>query len=114
MEESAARKELSEFLLQQKQHGCLRRTLCLVLFNRGYSEQSVGLALGINPKTAHAAKIDMSKAGKDKREKSGKRVHLDSSTAQLKRINDKKMLTKYLELVDKVLAESAQKEKGNE
>ena len=61
--------------------------------------------MNINPKSAHAMKIDFSKKGKESIEKKGKRVHLDPSTAQLKRVQGKKVLTKFLELVEKLLAE---------
>ena len=106
-----ARKELQNFKLQQLEHGAKSGELCRVLFHKGYTEAEVGKVMCVDPKTAHAAKIDFSVAGKAKAEKTGKRVHLDFSKAQLKRINGKKQLTRFLELVDKVLAKS-EKVKG--
>jgi len=100
---SEARKELDAFLSKQQKLGCKRRDIALVLFARGYTESQVGRAMTISPKSAAAMKVDFSKAGKEKREKTGKRVHLDPSTAQLKRVNGQKMLTKFLSLVDAVL-----------
>lgn len=106
MEKSKNRVALESMLEQQKTLGCKRRDLCLVLFARGYSEKSVGLLLNIDPRSAHAAKIDFSAAGKAKAEKTGKkRIHLDFTKAQLKRVNGKKMLTAFLSLAEKVLAE---------
>ncbi len=114
MEPSNVRKELNAFLQKQEELGCKRRDICLVLVARGYTERQIGLVLGINPKSAAAMKIDFSKEGKTKAEKTGKRVHLDPSKAQLKRVDGKKMLTKFLDLVEKVLAEEGQKEKTHE
>jgi len=111
---SDARVELDAFLSKQQELGAKRRDIALVMFARGYSEAQVGKVMGINPKSAHAMKVDFSKKGKEAREKKGKRLHLDPSKAQLKRVEGKKMLTVFVDLVEKVLAEGEPKETAHE
>ncbi len=114
MDKSKARVEIETFMKQQVEDlGARRRDIALVLFQRGYTEKQVGLVMGVNPKSAHAMKVDFSKKGKESIEKKGKRVHLDPSTASLKRVNGQKVLTKFLDLVEKVLAEEGRKEQVN-
>lgn len=104
---SETRKILNAFMKQQVEElGARRRDIALVLFARGYTERQVGLIMDINPKSAHAMKVDFSKKGKEAREKKGKLVYIKPETANLKRVNGQKVLTKFIALVDKVLAES--------
>ncbi len=104
------RKELDDFMKQQVELGAKRRDIALVLFQRQYTEREVGLVMGINPKSAHAMKVNFSKAAKAKQEKTGKRVHLDPSTANLKRVNGKKVITKFVALCDAFLSQEVGKE----
>jgi hypothetical protein len=104
------REELQEFLKTQQSLGCKRRDIALVLFARGYTEKQVGLVMGINPKSAHAMKVDFSKKGKEAREKQGKPVHLDASTANLKRVGGKKQMTRLITLVDAFLAQDGKEQ----
>lgn len=111
MEKSKVRKELDAFLEQQKELGAKRRDVALVLFARNYTERQVGFVMGIDPRSAAAMKVDFSKKGKESIEKKGKRIHLDPSKSNLKRVAGKKVITRFIELCDKVLAES-EKAKG--
>ena len=97
------REELDAFLNKQKELGTKRRDICHVLFARQYTESAVGKVMGFTAKTAAAMKVDLSKAGRAKAEKIGKRVHYDFSKANLKRVSGKKVLTQFLSLVDAVL-----------
>jgi hypothetical protein len=106
MEQSKIRKELDAFMKQQKELGAKRRDIALVLFARGYTEKNVGLVMSIDPRSAAAMKVDFSKKGKESIEKKGKRIHLDPAKANLKRVAGKKVITRFIELCDKVLAES--------
>jgi len=106
MEKSKVRKELDAFMEQQKELGAKRRDIALVLFARGYTEKNVGLVMSIDPRSAAAMKVDFSKKGKESIEKKGKRIHLDPAKANLKRVAEKKVITRFIELCDKVLAES--------
>ncbi len=107
---SEVRKSLDAFMKQQVELGARRRDIALVLFARGYTEKQVGLVMDVNPKSAHAMKVDFSKKGKEAREKKGKRLHLDPSKATLRRVSGRKMTTKFIELVDKVLESEAAKD----
>jgi hypothetical protein len=105
MEESAARKELDDMIQAQQVAGLLRRDLALILYARNLSEVEVAKIMKVHPKTAHAFKIDFSIKGKERREKTGKRVHLDGTNLSLKRINGAKVTSKMLSLIQVVLAE---------
>jgi hypothetical protein len=108
------RKELDAFLNKQKELGAKRRDICHVLFARQYTESAVGKVMGFTAKTAAAMKVDLSKAGRAKAEKIGKRVHYDFSKANLKRVSGKKVLTQFLSLVEQLLAEECPKEQAHE
>ncbi len=112
MEKSKVRKELDAFMEQQKELGAKRRDIALVLFARGYTEKNVGFAMSIDPRSAAAMKVDFSKKGKESIETKGKRIHLDPSKANLKRINGQKVLTKFIALVDKVLEEEGKENRN--
>ena len=101
---SEARKQLDAMLKEQVELGGKRRDIALVLFQRGYTERQVGFVMGINPKSAHAMKTNFSKAGREKW-KTGQRSQHDYSSAKLKRVNGQKVLSKFIDLVDKVLEE---------
>lgn len=98
-----ARQELTSLLKRLEAAGTKRRDIALVLFAKNYTEAQVGAVMGVDPKTAHAAKIDFSKAGKAKAERLGHRVHLDFSKARLKEIDGKKQTANLVSLVDAVL-----------
>lgn len=105
MEQSEARKELDAMIQAQQDAGLRRRDLALILYARNLSEVAVAKIMKVHPKTAHAFKIDFSKKGKERREKTGKRLHLDGSKLSLKRINGAKVTSKVLSLIQIVLAE---------
>jgi hypothetical protein len=98
-----ARQELTSLLKRLEVAGTKRRDIALVLFAKDYTEAQVGQVMGVDPKTAHAAKVDFSKAGKAKAERLGHRVHLDFSKARLKELDGKKQTANLISLVDKVL-----------
>ncbi len=104
------RRGLDEFLEKQKELGAKRRDIALVLFARGYTEKQVGLVMGINAKSAHAMKVDFSQKGKEAREKKGKPVYLDPKTANLKRIDGKKQVTRLISLVDAFLTQDGKEQ----
>lgn len=107
MEQSAARKELDAMIQAQQDAGLRRKELALILFARNLSEVEVATVMKVNPKTAHACKIDFSRKGKEQRERTGRRVHLDGSNLNFKRINGAKVMSKILLLIQTVLAEEA-------
>jgi ribosomal protein L28 len=98
-----AKVELKKFMKTQKEKGVKRYEMALVLFGKGYSESQVGKVMGVHPKTAHAFKINLSKSGRAIAAKKGKRVHIDPSTAKLKRIDGHKTTAQFFSLAEAVL-----------
>jgi hypothetical protein len=66
-----AREYIKKFLTEQTGKGVKRSEIARSLFNRGYSSSQVALVLEVHPKTAHAFKINFSKAGKTARAETG-------------------------------------------
>ena len=68
---------ITDFIEKQVGLKVKKRDIALSLFYWGYSETQVAKILGVHVKTAHAAKIDYSKAGKEYRKEYGKPKRLE-------------------------------------
>ncbi len=68
MERDRAREEVDKVLARQAEKGIKRNEICRSLFSFGFSERQVGLVLGINPKSASAAKMKIHKGQRTKKE----------------------------------------------
>lgn len=67
-EQTKARNEVNKVLMQQAQKGIKKNEICRSLFSFGFSEHQVGAVLGINPKSAHAAKLSIKDGKREKKE----------------------------------------------
>lgn len=63
-----ARQEVNKVLAQQAEKGIKRNEICRSLFSFGFSEHQVGAVLDINPKSAHASKMDIKEGKRVKKE----------------------------------------------
>jgi hypothetical protein len=79
----SARQTADRFIKAQKEAGVKRRDIAIALFKKGFTEAQVGTIMGIHAKTAHAMKVDNSKAGMAKWTE-GKRVQIDPKTSHVK------------------------------
>lgn len=104
----SVRDEVDAFLTQQAQLGQKRRDIVLVLTHRNFTERQISLIMKVNPKTIAAMKVDNSKKGR-KKWKVGSRIHLDTATAQLKRVQGKKVTGLFVSMCEKLIAEEEQK-----
>lgn len=86
-----------------KDGGTKRREIACVLFRKGFTEAQVGDAMGIDPKSAHAMKVDNTKAGIAKRTK-GARVQVNFAEAKLHGKGGAQLYTKLIGLVRTVTA----------
>jgi hypothetical protein len=68
MEQDKARTEVNKVLAQQAKKGIKRNEICRSLFSFGFSEQQVSVVLGINPKSAHAAKLKIQDGKREKKD----------------------------------------------
>jgi len=66
-----AREAIANFLKTQVEKGVKRSEVARSLFHRNYSCSQVAFILNVHPKTAHAYKLNFSKAGKEKRAETG-------------------------------------------
>lgn len=67
-EQTKARNEVTKVLEQQAAKGIKRNELCRSLFSYGFSEHQVADVMGINPKSAHAAKLSIRDGKREKKE----------------------------------------------
>lgn len=63
-----AKQEVNKVLEQQASRGVKRNEVCRSLFSLGFSEHQVAGVLGINPKSAHAAKMSIKDGKREKKE----------------------------------------------
>jgi hypothetical protein len=97
-------KELKALLKVLKDAGTKRGDIARVLFAKGgFTEAQVGTAMGINPKSAAAMKVDFSKKGK-KEWTAGHRVHVNFAEAKLKGPGGAQLYTKLIGLARAVTA----------
>ncbi len=67
-EQKKARNEVNKVLGQQATKGIKRNEVCRSLFSFGFSEHQVAAVMGINPKSAHAAKLSIKDGKREKKE----------------------------------------------
>lgn len=66
-DKDTAREEVNKVLAQQADKGVKRNEICRSLFKFGFSEVQTGAILGINPKSAHAAKMNIKDGKREKK-----------------------------------------------
>jgi hypothetical protein len=67
-DQDKARQEVNKVLEQQASKGIKRNEICRSLFSFGFSEHQVSVAMVINPKSAHAAKLKIQDGKREKKE----------------------------------------------
>lgn len=66
-EQTKACQEINRVLDQQAVKGIKRNEICRSLFSFGFSEHQVAAVMGINPKSAHAAKLNIWNGNREKK-----------------------------------------------